>query len=547
MAAQVIGRVANGDSGPDHDEIETNGGLHMNETEPELQEDTSSKKRAHDRAGLLPDNAPDTLPAGRCWMAFLVVVAALGGFLFGYDTGVVSGAMLQIKSPKALGPLSAGFQEAVVSSTIAGAVVGAVAATGLNDRLGRKGVLLLGTACFTGGAAVMAAAPDVITLIVGRAIVGLAVGVASHTSPLYLSELAPKAARGSITAANNVFICLGQVIASGTCCMIAHNGDPAGWRWMLGLAAVPSVAMFSGLLCLPESPAWTLRHRGPDAASRILVPLRGTKEAEIELQELLHEAQSGTADKAQAWSAMKRRGVRRALALGCFVQLLQQTVGINTIMYYSATILEMADSESAGDCSGAGELDTDSAVREICLSAPVATSQLIGGSLGMVVIDRAGRRSLVLVSLAGVVLALCSLGAAFSPMVQLQGAVAAWLPVVSMVCYLICFGLGMGPVPWTLNAEIYPFECRALCVSAATMCNWVANVLVAATFLDLSRALSTSETCPYAHPDGAFWMYACVGVVGWLVLAFGLPETKGKSIQEIQDLFEAGSHPTGAE
>jgi len=180
-------------------------------------------------------------------------------------------------------------------------------------------------------------------------------------------------------------------------------------------------------------------------------------------------------------------------------------------------------------------------VTEICLTALVALAQLVGAFVGMALVDRCGRRPLLLGSLGGVVLSLTLLGFSFHPGgLEVDGA-----PLMAMVIYLAFFGAGMGSLPWIVNSEIYPLQARSVCIGIATAANWVANFVVAATFMDLAGALSTDRDCPSSHPDGAFWLYALVSAVGFVGLFFGMPETKGLTLEEISDLFEGKANTPG--
>mmetsp|Transcript_112340 Transcript_112340/g.324503 ORF Transcript_112340/g.324503 Transcript_112340/m.324503 type:complete len:619 (+) Transcript_112340:73-1929(+) len=490
-------------------------------------------------------------PATKARMGRVIVVltlnSAVGGFLFGYDTGVVSGAMLQIKNAKqGLGDLTSLEQEVIVSSTIAGAVVGSLLSGEMQKRLllGRRTTILAGSGLFAAGALVMGVAWDVASMTVGRIIVGIAVGIVSHVIPLYISECAPDNLRGRLTAVNSIFIVFGQVVAALVCCQVARARVEQGWRWMLGLGGVPALSMFLGFLQMPESPRYVLlKGLGDDASQRraeeILRNLRGRSGADLVKQEMnaAMESLDRSSGPSTLWEVLRPVAVRRALLLGCFLQLLQQLCGVNTLMYYSATLLQM--SGKGGLSCGAAvpdapvEFDPVEGVAEICLSSVVACAQLVGTIAGMLMVDRFGRRPLLLASLAGVCTSLFLLGLSFHP----GGLESASAPLVAMVLYLIAFGVGMAPLPWIVNAEIYPMEAKSTCVGIATAMNWVANFFVAATFLDLAEALSTDQTCPSAHPDGTFFLYALIAALGFVGLMAKMPETKGLSVEDVTRLF----------
>eukprot|EP00929_Paragymnodinium_shiwhaense_P053882 TRINITY_DN27013_c0_g1_i1.p1 TRINITY_DN27013_c0_g1~~TRINITY_DN27013_c0_g1_i1.p1 ORF type:complete len:213 (-),score=33.93 TRINITY_DN27013_c0_g1_i1:81-719(-) len=211
-------------------------------------------------------------------------------------------------------------------------------------------------------------------------------------------------------------------------------------------------------------------------------------------------------------------------------------------MYYAATILSMSDQAAGVACmqeaAGAGSTASDPSdeVKDICLTAAVALAQLVGCGAGMFLVDSYGRKPLMLVSLIGVGGSLGLLGFTFHA--SSSSALGPSAPVWAMASYLLFFGVGLGPLPWVLNAEIYPLYARSTCIAIATATNWIANFLVASTFLDMATALSTDSSCPQAHPDGAFWSYAMVAAVGFAALTLWMPETSGLSLEDISKLFE---------
>eukprot|EP01065_Artemidia_motanka_P027928 TRINITY_DN33121_c0_g1_i1.p1 TRINITY_DN33121_c0_g1~~TRINITY_DN33121_c0_g1_i1.p1 ORF type:complete len:534 (+),score=105.63 TRINITY_DN33121_c0_g1_i1:89-1690(+) len=500
-----------------------------------------------ERVGSVPDDSEDDGDAGsRKFLYLLTGIASIGGALFGYDTGVVSGAMIQIKSDgdvyKEVGgfDLSSVDQELVVSMTIAGAAVGSLMSSPLNDNLGRRPVNILASVIFTAACVVMGVAPNLAVLVVGRTLVGVAVGFAATTVPMYIAESAPAQYRGQLVTVNNISIVLGQVAASLVDCALGEAKTPKGWRYMLGLGGVPAVVMFFGFwLILPESPRWLVQQGRIEDAADCLAKLRGRSNNDRELRKIQSAVLADKDNGSQSLGEMlSRRPVRRALVLGCGLQLLQQLVGINTLMYYSATILQSSDAGSGLAPADPKRDPWDSSNNEaICLSAATAAAQAVGCVIGMILVDRFGRRLLTLCSLAAVVVTLAILGLAFYG-VPSHGDTSFPLAIGAMCMYLLAFGCGMSPMPWLVNAEIYPLDVRATCIAISTCVNWVSNFVVAFTFLDLAKAVSTDRENPKDHPDGAFFIYGCIGILGWIWLFFTMPETKGLPIEEIQALFD---------
>lgn len=316
----------------------------------------------------------------------LTIISALGGFLFGYDTGVVSGAMLLIADEFSLTELQ---QEIVVSITIVGAVTASLTGGPTMEHFGRKPAILTAAVIFTLGAVLLAAARTYGELVAGRLIVGLGIGLASLTTPVYIAEAAPSHMRGTLVTLNTLFITCGQVVAGIVDGLFAET--PAGWRYMLGLSGLPSLFMMIGFVSLPESPRWLVAVGRRREALSVLQTIRGTMDVHAEVEEMVESStdrSSLNGDRLRASATvndlLEDPRIRRALVLGCGLQMLQQLSGINTVMYYSATIFKMA-----GFTMNAA----------IWLAALTAASQSVGVCFGLYFIEVCGRRMLVLSSL----------------------------------------------------------------------------------------------------------------------------------------------------
>lgn len=540
----------------------------------------------------------DPTAAGRKrYVYLLTVVAAIGGFLFGYDTGVVSGAMIILKEKFAL---DNGWQELIVSITVGFAALFALLGGPANNILGRKGVILLSSAVFALGSGVLAFAVNKYMLLVGRAIVGAAIGLSSMTIPMYIAECSPPQIRGNLVTVNILFVTGGQVVAS--CIDGAFSNDKVnGWRYMLGLAAIPAIVQFLGFLVLPESPRWLIQKGKVNRAAKVLQKILENEskvQQEIETLKQVYSEQQHSVPFCQVFSEVS---VRRALVVGCGLQMFQQLAGINTIMYYSATIIQMS-----------GVKDDTTA---IWLAAAVASVNFLGSALGLWLIERLGRRRLALFSMSGVTLSLLFMSLAFllpaihSPSVTLNSTVISednfecyrhatcetcmldvncgfcymqfknssgvtdstcvpankdqwqhssigrcsnnsldleygpffaenycptkysWMALLGMVFYLLSFSPGLGPIPWTVNSEIYPQWARSAGNAMSTGTNWIFNMLISLTFLHISDFLTY---------QGAFLLYASFALAGLVFIFLLLPETKGKPLEEIERLFMSG-------
>ncbi len=435
-------------------------------------------------------------------------ISALGGMLFGYDTGVISGAILFIKQEFSL---SATLEEVVVSSVLLGAVIGAAVGGTLSDRFGRRRIIILAASIFTLSAIGTALAPNVAWLIVGRIIVGVAIGIASFSAPLYISEVSPVKVRGRLVSFNQLAITGGIVISY----LVGYAlSSIQGWRFMFALAAIPSVFLAIGFLFMPESPRWLVSHALMDKARNVLKRIRGTANVENELQEI----QEGLKKQSGSWPELLKPLVRPALIVGIGLAISQQITGINTVIYYAPTIFQFAGFKSASAA--------------ILATVGVGVINLLMTVVAMELLDRVGRRRLLLVGLVGMIISLSVLGLAFL-LPNLQGALG-WIAVGSLMAYVASFAIGLGPVFWLLISEIYPLKIRGLAMSTATVANWGANLIVAMTFLTLIQMLGRS---------GTFWLFGIIGIGAWLFTYLLVPETKGQSLEQIEAHWRAGKHP----
>ena len=434
-------------------------------------------------------------------------ISALGGMLFGYDTGVISGAILFIQQDFALSP---GLEEVVVSSVVLGAMVGAFAGGALTDRFGRRIVLIATAALFALGAVGTALAPAITWLVLGRVIVGIAIGVASFTTPLYISEISPVTMRGRFVSFNQIALTSGIVIAY----LVDYAlSGMRGWRWMFGLAAVPSALLGIGMAFMPESPRWLISHGLVDKGRSVLRRIRGIAAVDDEVQDI----QQSSAQQSGSLSELASPSLRPAMVVGIGLALFQQVTGINTVIYYAPTIFQSAGFESVSVA--------------ILATTGVGIINVFMTVVALLLLDRVGRRPLLLIGMAGMVVSLGVLGTAFLfPHLP----VLRWVAAGSLMLYVGSFAVGLGPVFWLLISEIYPVKIRGLAMSIATVANWGANLLVALTFLTFVQVLGR---------PGTFWLYGLVGIGAWIFAYILVPETKGRSLEDIEAHWRAGRHP----
>ncbi len=426
-------------------------------------------------------------------------ISALAGLLFGYDTGVISGAVLFVREDFSLSDRQ---EEIVVSAVLLGAMIGAAIGGRLADRFGRRSVLIQVAFLFTLGAIGTALAPDTTWLGIGRIVVGIAIGIASFTAPLYISEISPADVRGKLVSLNQLMITIGILVSY--LADYALSGS-RGWRLMFGLAAIPALILLVGLLFVPESPRWFVRQNLRDRARQVLSRIRRPEEIEPEISDI----ESSLTQQEGGWHELFSSNLRPALIIGIGLAIFQQFTGINTVIYYAPTIFQLAG------------LQSHSAA--ILATAGVGLVNVILTVVALELLDRLGRRPLLLYGLLGMIVSLGLLGIGF--MKENPTPALAWVSVICVMAYVACFAISLGPIFWLMIAEIYPLKIRSRAMGLATMANWGANLLVALTFLSLLRLLGRPLT---------FWLYAFVGVICWIFVLRLVPETKGKTLEQIE-------------
>ncbi|KAL2507274.1 Inositol transporter 1 [Forsythia ovata] len=447
----------------------------------------------------------------------LTVVAGIGGLLFGYDTGVISGALLYIGDEFEEVNQSSFLQETIVSMALVGAIIGAAMGGWINDFYGRKRATLSADVVFALGSGVMAAAPNPYVLIFGRFLVGLGVGVASVTAPVYIAEASPSEIRGGLVSTNVLMITGGQFLSY--LVNLAFTEVPGTWRWMLGVSAVPAILQFSIMLFLPESPRWLYMKKDKSEAIVVLSKIYDPYRLEEEIDQLAAALEEERQRKSvvRYSDVFKVKEIRLAFFAGAGLQAFQQFTGINTVMYYSPMIVQMAGFRS-------NQL-------ALLLSLIVAAMNAAGTVLGIYLIDHVGRRKLALSSLAGVIISLIVLAVAFilEPSASSVNGLYGWMAVMGLALYISFFAPGMGPVPWTVNSEIYPEAYRGICGGISATVNWISNLIVAQSFLSLADAFGTGST---------FLILAVIAAVAFVFVIVYVPETKGLTFEEVERIWK---------
>jgi sugar porter (SP) family MFS transporter len=435
----------------------------------------------------------------------LAAIAAIGGFLFGYDTGVISGALLFIKTDL---DASTFDQSAIIGSLLLGAMLGAVISGYLAGKIGRRPTKIVAGCVFAVEAIWSALSPDVWTLIAARFVLGLGVGTASFVAPMYIGEMVPKRFRGGLVSFNQLMITSGILIAY--IIDFALKGISNNWRWMLGLGAIPGIALAVGMVFLPESPRWLVEHDREDEAREVLERARPAGGVDDEIEEI-HDV----ARESKSLRDLLGKSVRPLLVVGLGLAIFQQIVGINTVIYFAPTIFQFAG------------VSTSKAIGQTVF---IGITNVVFTVVAVLLLDRIGRRVLLLVGTAGLTVALVGLGLFFQ--VAAIKEQVGWLALASLIFYIASFAVGLGPVFWLMIAEIFPLGIRGPAMSVCTVANWGFNFLVSFTFLQLIDT---------AGKGGTFFVYAGLGILAVLFFAWKVPETKGRSLEEIEAELGAGA------
>ncbi len=448
------------------------------------------------------------------WLVVVLVVVLFSGGLFGYDQGVISGALHGIKRTFSLSPL---LIEVVTSWVTLGALLGALAAGELADRIGRKRTVLIAGAMFTLGSLVQALAPDTVILVAGRLIVGAGVGVAAVAAPLYAAELAPTSLRGRFVSAYQLAITIGIFLAYLVDGWLSQSD---AWRIMLGASAVPGLLLFAVALMAPKSPRWLMKmNRRTDAAAELRKMRPGVDfKARLDAIDTTLRREGGRA----SWGEVFHHQWRRPLLIGIGLAIFQQITGINAIIYYADQIFA-----SAGFATQS--------------SQTTVTTWAIGGVnvvatlIAIAYIDHLGRRKLLLAGLIGMATCLAVVGIAFRFIGMAHIAAGATpsgagiVTLLALVGFIVSFAFSMGPVTWTVINEIFPGHIRGRGVAVATAVNWASAFLVSQFFLTLVGAVGNSLS---------FGLFALFCVVAWVWIYFRVPETKGQSLEQVQQLWK---------
>jgi len=435
-------------------------------------------------------------------------VAALGGLLYGYDTGVISGTLIEIGKEFSI---DSTVKEFITASILVGAILGAFLTGPVSARIGRRRTILLIAGVFTLGVLCAAVSPSPVFLVLSRLFLGLAVGGSTQTIPTYIAEIAPGPRRGSLVTVFNCAIGVGILAAA--LVGVTLNGV-VSWRFMIGVAAAPAIVLLLGMLRLPESPRWFVSQDRVGPARQVLRWLRPThRDAEDELGEIRRLDDAEPDSGAGQWAQLRKPWVRPALVAGLIVAAFTQLTGLEMMIYYTPTILTDAGFPH---------------VYSLWANVGVGVVYLVMTFVGSRVVDRIGRRRLTLVMLPGAALSIGAFGALFF----LQGGKPS--PVLTIVLILLFMFFqagGIQVVGWLVGSEMYPLRVRAAATSLHAMVLWGADLLVTSTALTLTGWIGLG---------GTMLVYAALNVLGWVLVFLRVPETKGRSLEQIEQSLRDG-------
>lgn len=452
-------------------------------------------------------NSP-IIPHHHFWLYIVAAVASLGGLLAGFDMGVISGALLFINATWEMSAITQGW---VVSSAIVGSVIGAAANGVLADIFGRRKIIIATSIIFILGSILSAIAPSVAGLIFGRIIIGIAVGMVTFVVPLYLSEISPQKIRGTLVAMFQLSLTAGILLSyliNGVFADSLHN-----WRWMLASGVIPSIIMLIGILFLNDTPRWLLTKNREEEARRvfeIIEPDADVNQHIFEIKETLkNENNKDTKINFQKWMLMP-------IMVGIGIMFMQICTGINTIIYYTTTIFQIAGFSSK--------------IGAIYATIGIGFVNFIMTLVAIAFTDKIGRKPLLYIGLSGMLFSLITLGGAFE-FAALLGENLKWVAIVSVVIYIASFACSIGPVGWILVSEILPLRIRGFAMSACTVANFAFNFVVVLSFLPLINSIGEAYT---------FWIFALITILSFFFCYYFIPETKGVSLEKIESNWLKG-------
>ncbi len=461
-------------------------------------------------------------------------VASTGGLLFGFDTGVISGAIPFFQKAFNIGD---NWVEIITAAGLAGAVIGALVSGRIADVIGRKKVILASAIIFSIGALWSGFSTSATMLVFARFFLGIAIGVSSFAVPLYIAEISPTKTRGTLVSMFQLLITIGIMVSylSDSAFTVADN-DPAYitcWRPMFYVGVIPAMIMFIGMIFLPETPRWLISKGHEEKCRRVLEKVEEPDLVEDTISKMKSDIAADKQNKV-SWTAIFSKWLRVPLIIAVGIMFVQQFTGINTIIYYSPKIFLMS-----------GFADAQAAV---WASVSVGVVNVAFTILSLFMIDKLGRRKLYFIGLTGLVVALIAMGTCFALQATL-GESIKWVTISLVWIYIAFFAISLGPLGWLIISEIFPLSVRGIGSSIGALSNWLFNAVVAFTFFKIVKGLTVSGSEiilkgeDLGNPAGAFYLYALVGILGLVWGYFFIPETKHVTLEKIEEHWREGKSP----
>ncbi len=441
----------------------------------------------------------------RCtWRELLAaIIVSFGGLLFGYNTAVISGALAFLQRDFSLNVFDQGM---IVSVVLIGALLGAAVGGMLADRTGRRYSLFITAVLYMLGIIIMMSSHVFSILLIGRFVVGIGVGLSSVVVPLYIAEISDPKHRGALVSFNQLAITIGILLAYAVGLIFAENGE---WRPMFAYGIIPTIVFFLGLFFIPESPSWLASIGRNKKAQEILKKMHPLSKSE----EVIIETKKSTPKKMVSWKHLFDKGVKQAFFVGIGLSVFQQITGINVVIYYAPTIFDHAGFQTH--------------FASMLATLGVGAINVIMTVVALWLIDVIGRRPLLLIGLTGMVASLAVLGVTFI----FHTAGVSIITVISLMTYISFFAISLGPVAWLIISEIFPMGIRGRAMGISIFANWVSNYVVSLTFLYIANSFGEG---------GAFWLYCGIGLIALWFVYKKVPETKGKTLEQIQEFWKKG-------
>ncbi len=480
----------------------------------------------------MTENQP--IRQNKALVVVIAAIAATGGLLFGFDTGVISGAIPFFQ--KAFG-ITDSWVEIITTAGLVGAVIGAMSSGRIADVVGRKKVIITAAIIFAIGAVWSGMSPGPVMLVFARFFLGIAIGVSSFSVPLYIAEISPTKTRGTLVSMFQLLITIGIMVSylsdSAFAVPDGHPDYDSCWRSMFYVGVIPALIMFTGMIFLPETPRWLISKGHEDKCREVLQKVEDPGLVEEVIEKMKADIAADKVNKVK-WNEVFKKWLRVPLIIAVGIMFVQQFTGINTIIYYSPKIFLMS-----------GFADAQAAV---WASVSVGVVNVGFTILSLFMIDKLGRRKLYFIGVTGLVVALIAMGTCFALQSTLGDSIK-WVTISLIWVYIAFFAISLGPLGWLIISEVFPLSVRGIGSSIGALSNWLFNGVVAFTFFKLVKGLTLPGTSimlkgeNLGNPAGAFFLYALVGILSIVWGYFYIPETKNVTLEKIEEHWREKTKP----